>query len=175
MSTDPLPGSSALIYVEDVTPADVEGLEVFLRARVARSAAAERGSDKRQVARSVGSALDVLAGNLTHWLQYDPDALTPQEAANVRGMIRTGWSALTALASPWAGHADYDRARWRSAKNWDAGEAAEWQRRLEAAARQVPVQRWGAAHRHGGMSSWSSLLGKLPDSLEVLENMALPT
>ncbi|MFJ4781268.1 hypothetical protein [Streptomyces sp. NPDC088762] len=136
MSTDPAPDRT-LVYAKDIALADVEGLEAFLKARVAPAAAAQRGSDERHVARSVHSVLHVLAGNLTHWLRYDPEALPPQEEAQLRSMIRTSWSALAALVSPWAWHEDYDLARWHNAKHWDADEAAEWERRLaEAAAEQ---------------------------------------
>ncbi|MBT2478127.1 hypothetical protein [Streptomyces sp. ISL-94] len=47
MSTDPV-ADHALVHAKDITAADVERLEAFLKVRVARAAGAARGSDEQQ-------------------------------------------------------------------------------------------------------------------------------
>ncbi|MFF5130402.1 hypothetical protein ACFY41_26145 [Streptomyces syringium] len=103
-----------LLFAKDISLTDVERLESFLTARTARLARAERGSDERQLARSVRRATLHLATTLRHFLAHsEPDD-------DLRIQIMLSWNALWALVSPWQWHGDYDHERWRPVKRWDA-------------------------------------------------------
>ncbi|MFD8978883.1 hypothetical protein [Streptomyces sp. NPDC059564] len=108
----------------------MERVEAFLVARIARAAAATRGSDERQAARAVQGALLVTAGNLGHHLREDTVPLDPQEEAKRRLLVQTAWNTLYAMVQPWMWHDEYDQLRWRPARHWDAQGAEAYERRL---------------------------------------------
>lgn len=117
-----------LRYGQDITLGDVERLDAFLTARTARLARAERGSDERQLARSVRAALLHLVVTLQHSLSF-PDADIETQALT-RLKIRMSWNALWALVTPWNWHDGYDQERWRSVKHWDNGQEVEFEELL---------------------------------------------
>jgi hypothetical protein len=114
------------VYAEDVDLSDVQAIERFLSARIARLASAERGSDERQAARSIKAALLFLVGSLQHVVPLIGEASGELETQTViRREVRTCWNALCALVAPWQWHEDFDQERWRLARYWDAGHEAE--------------------------------------------------
>ncbi|MEU1312269.1 hypothetical protein ABZ419_25730 [Streptomyces cinnamoneus] len=120
---DPGEKRPALYYGKEIEIADAERIESFLTARTARLARADRGSDERQVARSVRSAAVHLVTTLQHSLSYaGPDNDAPTK---VRVEISVSWNALWALANPWQWHDEYDHDRWRPVKYWDASHRVE--------------------------------------------------
>lgn len=130
------PGQS-LTCAEDLTVADVERAEAFLVARIAQAAAARRGSDERQAARSVQGAPLLTSGNLTHHLREDILPLDPQEEAKRRLLVQTAWNTLYAMVQPWLFHDDYDLLRWRPVRHWDARGAEAHERRLREVSEQA--------------------------------------
>ncbi|MFC4517601.1 hypothetical protein [Streptomyces ehimensis] len=123
--TDPI-----LRYAKDIRIEDIERLESFINARTERLRHAERGSDERQLARAVRAAMT----HLTITIQNDVTYLMSDNGSQVvHKELVVSWNALWALVSPWQYHDDYDLARWRPVKHWDATEAAAWvARALEA-------------------------------------------
>lgn len=117
-----------LRYGCDINLGDVTRLESFLMARTARLAQAERGSDERQMARTVRSALHHLVVTLQNSLPFSDRSSEAQPL--VRTRVAVSWNALWALVSPWNWHEDYDRERWISVKYWDEDEKEEFERRL---------------------------------------------
>ncbi|MFE2992251.1 hypothetical protein [Streptomyces sp. NPDC059262] len=117
-----------LRYGKEITLADVERAESFLMDRTARLARAERGSDERQMARSVRTALLQLVVTLQHSLPSSDSA--DESQALVHSKISVSWNALWALLSPWQWHSEYDQERWRSVKHWDKDKEVEFNRRL---------------------------------------------
>ncbi|MDX3244778.1 hypothetical protein [Streptomyces sp. ME18-1-4] len=122
------PGGQVLVYANRINVSDVEVIGTFVTERIARSVRAERGSDERQVARSVKAALLHVVGILQHALplsrEEDGDA---DSRKFLHLQIMTAWNTLWALASPWQWHENYDHERWRHVKYWDAEQEAEQQ------------------------------------------------
>ncbi|WKK22263.1 hypothetical protein QZH56_26205 [Streptomyces olivoreticuli] len=119
---DPEAEKRILRYAEDISLADVERLDSFLTARTARLAGAERGSDERQLARAVRQTTLHLVTTLRHSLSCSgPDN---EAQSMLRLQLRVSWNALWALVSPWQWHDEYDQARWRPVKYWDASQIA---------------------------------------------------
>ncbi|MEU6463111.1 hypothetical protein [Streptomyces sp. NPDC046976] len=117
----PVPEGSQPIYGEDITLNDVAKINAFLAKRTSRSAKAERGSDERQVARSLRAVQSHLVSELEHGRQF---ANSPKASFDLleglRVQIRSALNALWAMSSPWQSHPDYDAQRWRHIKFWDA-------------------------------------------------------
>ncbi|WP_033254719.1 hypothetical protein [Kitasatospora phosalacinea] len=115
-----------LVYAADITIGDVEAIDSFLTARTARPARAERGSDERQVARSVRAALIHVVGTLQHALPLSRETVEDIDAQRyLRLQVQGAWNTLWALVSPWQSHDEYDHERWRHVKYWDAEQEAE--------------------------------------------------
>ncbi|MEV4949402.1 hypothetical protein [Streptomyces sp. NPDC053755] len=112
---------AALVYGRDIALRDVDNVEAFLHARTSRLAGAEKGSDERQLARSVGAAVLHLTGTLRHSVSFLESA-ADDNVLLLRQQVRISWNALWALVSPWQWHDDYDSERWRSVKYWDAAD-----------------------------------------------------
>ncbi|GAA4956658.1 hypothetical protein GCM10023205_18640 [Yinghuangia aomiensis] len=126
---------SPLRYGEEITLGDVDAIVSFVSERIAQSARAPRGSDERQMARSIQFALKQLAGSLRHALPLVA-AATPAEADDytpLRTQIRSNWNTLRWLSAPWQIHDAYDHARWQDVKYWDVRHAAETESLLRAA------------------------------------------
>ncbi|MBB5122734.1 hypothetical protein GO002_25605 [Streptomyces eurocidicus] len=116
--TDQEAKRQTLRYTQEISLTDVDLLQAFLRARTARLANAERGTDERQLARSVRTAARHLVTSLQHML---PLTEKGDEAPRVLQIeIRVSWNALWSLVSPWQWHEDYDLERWRPVKVWSA-------------------------------------------------------
>ncbi|WP_146214552.1 hypothetical protein [Streptomyces sp. ICBB 8177] len=114
-----------LVYAADITIGDVEAIDSFLIARTARSAGAERGSNERQVARSVRAALVHVVGTLQHALPLSGETADDVDAQRyLRLQVQAAWNTLWVLASPWQSHSAYDHERWRHVKYWDAEQEA---------------------------------------------------
>lgn len=115
-----VPEGSQLIYGEDITLDDVAKIDAFLSARLSKSARAERGSDERQMARSLRAVKSHLVVELEHGLKF---ANSPKKSVDLleslRAQIRSAWNALWAMSSPWQSRSDYDTHRWRHVKFWD--------------------------------------------------------
>ncbi|MEV6581906.1 hypothetical protein AB0M92_27505 [Streptomyces sp. NPDC051582] len=127
----PLPNRKAVCYGEDVTIADVEGIQSFLVARTDPLSSAHRGSIERHVARGVRVALLQLVGTLQHSLSFlDPDSLSEAELLQLHLQITLPWNTLWALVSPWQWRDDYDHERWRHVKYWNVGQKDEFEERL---------------------------------------------
>ncbi|MGW7002513.1 hypothetical protein ACWGCW_06725 [Streptomyces sp. NPDC054933] len=122
----PESGRRLLTYAEAITPSDVGGIDSFLTARIAQLARAERGSDERQVARSVKAALMHLVGVLQHALPLAGAAAGDADMqSSLHLQIGMAWNTLWALVSPWQWHEEYDHERWRHVKYWDEEQEAE--------------------------------------------------
>ncbi|MEU8842965.1 hypothetical protein AB0D97_28160 [Streptomyces roseus] len=117
-----------LRYGRDITPVDVTRLESFLKARTARLAQAERGSDERQMARVIRTALRHLVVTLQHSLSFSDAGNESQPLARLQ--VHVSWNALWALVSSWQWHKEYDQERWRSVNFWDEGQMEEFENRL---------------------------------------------
>jgi hypothetical protein len=130
----PAPEGSQLIYGEDITLNDVAKINAFLAERTSRSAKAERGSDERQVARSLRAAQSHLVSELEHGLKF---ANSPKASFDLleglRVQIRSAWNALWAMSSPWQSHPDYDAQRWQHVKFWNADDEVHRQALLAEA------------------------------------------
>jgi hypothetical protein len=125
---------SHLIYGEDITLDDVAKIGAFLAVRLSKSARAERGSDERQVARSLRAAKTHLVGELEHGLKFANSAKVSFDLLEgLRVQIRSAWNALWAMSSPWQSHPDYDAQRWRHVKFWDADDEVHRQALLTEA------------------------------------------
>jgi hypothetical protein len=97
-------------------------------ARTARLAQAERGSDERQMARTVRSALHHLVVTLQQSLPFSDRGKEAQPL--VRIQVAVSWNALWALVSVWNWHDEYDQERWRSVKYWDENQKEEFEKHL---------------------------------------------
>ncbi|MFD4134958.1 hypothetical protein [Streptomyces goshikiensis] len=117
-----------LRYGRDITLGDVTRLESFLKARTARLAQAERGTDERQIARAIRTTLHHLVVTLQHSLSFSDGGNEAQPMARLQ--VHVSWNALWALVSSWQWHGEYDQERWRSVKYWDEGQKEEFENRL---------------------------------------------
>ncbi|MGW6485605.1 hypothetical protein [Streptomyces sp. NPDC055056] len=120
-----------LRYGYDITLSDVTRLESFLMARTARLARAERGSDERQMARTVRGALHHLVVTLRYSLPFSDRGAEAQPLVRIR--VTVSWNALWALVSVWNWHDEYDQERWRSVKYWDENQKEELEKHLAEA------------------------------------------
>ncbi|MFF2385798.1 hypothetical protein [Streptomyces sp. NPDC058108] len=117
----PVPEASQLIYGEDITLNDVAKINAFLAERASRSVKAERGSDERQVARSLRAVQSHLVNELEHGLQFtNLPKVSFDLLEGLQVQIRSAWNALWAMSSPWQSHPGYDAQRWRHVKFWNA-------------------------------------------------------
>ncbi|WP_158685666.1 hypothetical protein [Streptomyces purpureus] len=118
------PGQVELYYAAHIGGEDVEGLAAFIFGRAALFATAERGSGARQMARAMKAAVSQLADTLEHALSLSEPEDERYRLVR-RAQVVSAWNALWALASPWQGDDDYDGARWRHVKYWDASHERE--------------------------------------------------
>ncbi|MFD7877463.1 hypothetical protein ACFV5G_25775 [Streptomyces sp. NPDC059766] len=128
MENSPEVEGRPLRYGREIGLGDVERLNSFLKARIARLAAAERGSDERHAARSIMAASHQLVTTLEYALS-SPDSARETDALT-RMQIKVSWNALWALVFPYQWHDAYDLDRWRSVKHWDATQQSEFEQRL---------------------------------------------
>ncbi|MFF6779002.1 hypothetical protein ACFY8W_36385 [Streptomyces sp. NPDC012637] len=114
---------SLLIYAKDITIGDVTAINSFLSERIAQPASAQRGSDERQVARSVRAALMHVIGILQHSLPLSKEEVADADSGRaLRLQVVSAWNTLWALTSPWQRHEEYNLERWRHVKYWDPEE-----------------------------------------------------
>ncbi|MEE1801091.1 hypothetical protein PUR57_20810 [Streptomyces sp. JV176] len=97
-------------------------------ARTAGLAQAERGSDERQMARTVRSVLHHLVVTLQTSLPFSDRGNEAQPLVRMR--VAVSWNALWALVSSWKWHEEYDLERWRSVKYWDENQKEEFEKCL---------------------------------------------
>ncbi|MFI1702804.1 hypothetical protein [Streptomyces griseoruber] len=117
-----------LRYGRDITLVDVARLESFLMARTARLSKAERGTDERQMARTVRAVLHHLVVTLQQCLPIADGGTQAQPLTRLQ--IHVSWNALWALVSSWQWHEEYDQKRWRSVKHWDEVQKEEFEKIL---------------------------------------------
>ncbi|GHG83593.1 hypothetical protein GCM10018779_66750 [Streptomyces griseocarneus] len=121
--TNPEATRRILCYAKDIGVADIKRLEAFLANRTERLARAERGSDERQLARSIRTATVHLVTALEHALACS--GRDDEAQLMLQLDVKVSWNALWALVSPWQWHAESDLERWRPVKHWEARQGGE--------------------------------------------------